>query len=223
MDHNGSRVSLYVADQWGFYRGRNPVRGVKFLAEDNLQFRSLSPDEEEKLIRACSPYLQDLVVFAINTGLRHGELLNLKWEEVDLERNVIKMLVRKNRQVLEVPLNNRAAAVVRAWAGMRKCPYVFYNPGTGDRFKDLWLGLQKACRQAGLQGITWHTFRHTFASRLTRAGVDLVTVKELLGHSAVSVTMRYAHTNGDAKARAVARIGDSDNVVTIDAAKEKSA
>ncbi|HLK47700.1 MAG TPA: tyrosine-type recombinase/integrase, partial [Bryobacteraceae bacterium] len=73
----------------------------------------------------------------------------------------------------------------------------------------------KACRKAGLEGVTWHTFRHTFASRLTRAGVDLVTVKELLGHSAVSVTMRYAHTNNDAKARAVARLGGSDKVVTL--------
>ena len=174
----------------------------EFLS-DNLQFRSLSQAEEEALVGSCSPYLQDLVVFAINTGLRLGEILNLKWEEVDLERNIIKMLVQKNRRMLEMPLNDRASAVVRAWWGMRKCEYVFYNPETGQQFKDLWLGLKKACRKAGLNDVSWHTFRHTFASRLTGNGADLVTVKELLGHSSLSVTMRYAHTNRDAKKRAV--------------------
>ncbi len=213
-----------MAEQWGLYRGRNPVRSVKFLAEENLQCRFLSKEEEEKLLSACSPYLQDLVMFAVNTGLRLGEILNLKWEEVDLERGVLKVLVRKNRRLLELPLNDRALAVTRAWRGMRKCEYVFYNPETGDRFKDLWLGLQKACRKAGLEGITWHTFRHTFASRLTRAGADLVTVKELLGHSTISVTMRYAHTNQDSKARAVALIGSgSDKVVTLPDSSKKTA
>ena len=80
------------------------------------------------------------------------------------------------------------------------------TPETGGRWKDLWLGLKNSCRKAGLSDVTWHTFRHTFASRLTRNGADLVTVKELLGHSSVSVTMRYAHTNRDAKKRAVGLI-----------------
>jgi ubiquinol-cytochrome c reductase cytochrome b/c1 subunit len=79
---------------------------------------------------------------------------------------------------------------------LRKCEYVFYNPETGGQWKDLWFGLKKACRKAGLNDVTWHTFRHTFASRLTRSGVDIVTVKELLGHANISVTMRYAHSNG---------------------------
>jgi integrase len=211
-----------MAEQWSLFQGRNPVKAVKFLPEDNLQFRALTEAEEQALIEHCSPYLQDLVVFAVNTGLRHGEILNLKWEEVDLERSMLRMLVRKNRRILEVPLNEKAETVVRAWHGMKKCPYVFYNPETGDQFKDLWLGLKKACRKAGLEGITWHTFRHTFASRLTRKGVDLVTVKELLGHSEVSVTMRYAHTNHDTKARAVKLLG-SDKVVTIPRKRRRSA
>jgi integrase len=213
-----------LAEQWGFYRGRNPVRDVKFFAEDNLQFRSLTRAEEEKLLKACSPYLQDLVAFAVNTGLRLGEILNLKWEEVDLENSVIKMLVKKNRRMLEVPLNDKALAVVRGWHGIQKSDYVFYNPETGDRWKDLWLGLQKACRKAGINHVTWHTFRHTFASRLTRAGADLVTVKELLGHSAISVTMRYAHTNRDSKIQAVKLLNSSsDKVVTVTPSSKKTA
>jgi integrase len=192
-----------LAERWGEFKGPNPVRHVSFLPEDNFMLRVLSEAEEELLLQHASPYLQDIIVFAVNTGLRSGEIFNLSWEEVDLEHNVVRLLVRKNRRLLEVPMNERAAAVVHAWAAMKKCRYVFYNPETGDRWKDLWLGLKKACRKAGLQDVTWHTFRHTFASRLTGGGADLVTVKELLGHSEISVTMRYAHTNREAKARAV--------------------
>jgi integrase len=156
--------------------------------------------------------------------LRLNEILNLRWEEVDLENGVVKMLVQKNRRMLEVPLNEKALAVVEGWHGHRKCEYVFYNPETGGQWKDLWLGLKRACRKAGIDGVTWHTFRHTFASRLTRAGADLVTVKELLGHSAVSVTMRYAHTNRDSKVRAVKLLNQSgDKVVTLDPGKKKTA
>jgi len=101
-----------MAEVWQLFCGRNPVRGVKFLEEDNLQVRSLSEAEEEQLLQCCSPYLQDMVTFAINTGLRLGEILNLRWEEVDLEHAVIKMLVRKSRRMLEVPLNDEAVAVI---------------------------------------------------------------------------------------------------------------
>src|SRR5262249_33793835 len=176
-----------LAETWGLFHGTNPMRRVKFLHEDNDVLRILSREEEERLLAHCSPYLQDLIVFAINTGLRAGDILNLTWEEVDLEGNVIIPKVRKNRKQLEVPLNDEAERVVRAWHGIKKCRYVFYNPETGDRFKDLWLGLKKACRKAGLEAVNWHTFRHTFATRVNKNGADIVTLKELLGHSDVKV------------------------------------
>jgi integrase len=178
--------------------------------------RTLSESEETTLLACCSPDLQDLVKFAINTGLRLGEILNLKWEEVDLGAGVPHMMVRKNRCLLEMPLNDNVLAVVKGWHGIRKGQYVFYNPETGAQWKDLWLGLKKACRKAGLVGITWHTFRHTFATRLIRNGADLVTVKELLGHVDIKTTMGYAHTNREAKASAVRLLtGGRDKVVTV--------
>ena len=213
-----------LAEQWGLFRGRNPMKGIKFLSENNLQFRSVTEAEEATLLRYCSPYLQDLVVFAINTGFRLGEILKLKWEEVDLDHGTVRTLVRKTQQMIDLPLNDEAARVVRGWHGIRKGEYVFYNPETGGQWKDLWLGLKKACRKAGLDDVTWHTFRHSFASRLTQAGADLVTVKELLGHSTISVTMRYAHTNRDAKTRAVRLLANrSDKVVTVPGSMKKPA
>jgi integrase len=100
-------------------------------------------------------------------------------------------------------------------------PHVFYNPVTGGRFLNLKVGFKAILKRAGLTGITWHTLRHTFASRLTRSGVDLVTVKELLGHSTINTTMRYAHSNHETKARAVAKLPTCDKSVTVVPRKAK--
>lgn len=220
----GLKRLFNLAEDWGLFRGRNPVKGVRFLDENNLKLRTLTEAEETALLSSCSPYLQDLVIFALNTGLRLGEILNLKWEEVDIDKGILRMMVRKTRRMLELPLNDKALSVVRGWHGVRKCQYVFYNPETGGQWKDLWLGLKKSCRKAGIEDVTWHTFRHTFASRLNGNGADLVTVKELLGHADIKTTMRYAHSNRDAKASAVRRLGStSDKIVTLpDPAKKSS-
>lgn len=102
-----------LAQRWGALRGTNPVRMVKFFDEDVV--RVLSLEEEGCLLSHCSPYVQDLILFAIDTGPRAGDILNLKWEEVDLETSVIIRKVRKNRKRLEIPLNDVAQRVVHAW------------------------------------------------------------------------------------------------------------
>jgi len=89
----------------------------------------------------------------------------------------------KTRRRLEVPLNDTAASILAEKQAVKHGPHVFYNPVTGDRFLDLKAGFKAILERAGLTVITWHTLRHTFASWLTRSGEDLVTVKELLGHS----------------------------------------
>jgi site-specific recombinase XerD len=96
---------------------------------------------------------------------------------------------------------------------------------TGDKFKDVKGAIAAAVKRAGLGKVTWHMFRHTFASRLTREGVDIVTVKELLGHSNISTTMRYAHSNDEANRRAVERLSlkSSDKTVAIVPKKPKIA
>ena len=101
---------------------------------------------------------------------------------------------KKSAKPLSLPLDDDAFAVIEARRGAAHGPYVFYNPLTGDRFRDLKGAMAAAVKRAGLPKITWHMFRRTFASRLTRDGVDIVTVKELLGHTDIKTTMRYAHS-----------------------------
>ncbi len=212
-----------VAQRWGQHQGSNPVRLVKFLPEDNLRFETLSEEQEQALLLASPPYLRELIIFAINTGLRTSDIFNLQWTEVDLEQQRLKKIVKKSDRPLSLPLNDAAFGVIQARLGIRHGPYVFYNPMTGDRFKDVKHAIAAAAKRAGFPKLTWHMFRHTFASRLTRSGVDIVTVKELLGHSNISTTMRYAHSNDEAKRRAVQRLPNGDKTVTIVPRTEKIA
>ena len=204
-----------MAERWGQHQGTNPVRLVRFLPEDNLRFETLSEEQEQRLLLVSPPYLRDMILFAINTGLRTSDIFNLEWREVDIEQRRLKKIVKKNQRPLSLPLNDTAFEIVEARRGIQHGPYVFYNPMTGDKFKDVKGAIAAAVKRAGLGKITWHMFRHTFASRLTREGVDIVTVKELLGHSNISTTMRYAHSNDEAKRRAVQRLKSSDKTVAI--------
>jgi len=205
-----------LAIAWDLFLSGNPVRKVKFFREFNTGLRIVSPEEEESLLRNASPYLQDLIRFALNTGLRTGEIFRLRWSNVDLEKGILTVFATKTQKIREVPINTETRKVLEAWWLAKKNEFVFYNPETGAPFMDLKNGFTRACRRAGISGVTWHTLRHTFASRLVNRGVDIVTVKELLGHSSLSVTMRYAHTNFDSKRAAVEKLdGFGDNLVTV--------
>jgi integrase len=189
---------------------------VKFFREVNFGLRVVTPEEEEKLLRDASPYVQDIIRFALNTGLRIGEIFGLQWANVDLERDILNVFAPKTQKSKAVPINGEARKVLEYRALGRRNEFVFYNPETGAPFVDLKAGFGLACRKSGIEGVTWHTLRHTFASRLVGRGVDIVTVQQLLGHSTITVTMRYTHTNLDSKRAAVARLENhGDSLVTV--------
>jgi integrase len=204
-----------LAIAWDDYLGSNPVKKVKFFQEITCGNRVLSPEEENRLLASATPYIQDVVVFALNTGLRIGDILSLPWKSVDFENNLLTVLTQKTQKTREIPINAKTRRVLEYWALGRKNEFVFYNHETGHRFVDLDTGLKLACKKAGIEGITWHRLRHTFTTRLLEQGVDVVTVQQLLGHSTVLVTMRYAHPNLDSKRHATAKLeGFGDSLVT---------
>ncbi len=205
-----------LAITWDLFLDLNPVRKVKFFREFNLGFRVLSPEEEIELLKCAAPYIQDIVRFALGTGLRIGDILSLPWSGIDLETNILKVFAAKPGKITEIPINSEVRKVLEYWRLGKRNDFVFYNPETGKPFVDLKAGFALACRKAGISGVTWHTLRHTFASRLLDRGVDIITVKELLGHSTVTVTMRYAHTNLANKRTGVEKlVGFGDNLVTV--------
>jgi site-specific recombinase XerD len=132
-----------------------------------------------------------------------------------MENNLLSVFAHKTNKIRTVPINIGARRVLEYWALGRKSEFVFYNHETGNPFVDLKAGFALVCRKAGIEGVTWHTLQHTFASHLVARGVDIVTVQQLLGHSTVTVTIRYTHTNLDAKRNTMQKLeGFSDNLVT---------
>jgi integrase len=205
-----------LAIDWDLYLDLNPVHRVKYFQEFNIGTRVVSPEEEEKLIQNAAPFLQDMIRFDLNTGLRVGELFSLRWFSVDLEAGILNVFAPKTQKTRTVPINPEARRILEAWALNRKNEFVFYNQDTGKPFVDLKAGFALACKKAEILGVTWHILRHTFASRLLALGVDIVTVQQLMGHSTVMVTMRYLHTSLDSKRAALEKLaGFSDNLVTV--------
>jgi integrase len=205
-----------LAINWDLFLNLNPVRRVKFFREFNIRSRVLNAEEEGKLLLNAAPFMQDLIRFALNTGLRTGEIFSLQWPAVDWEKSILNVFAPKTGKTRTVPINSDARKVLESWALGRKNDFVFYNHGTGKPFVDLKTGFALACEKSGIEEVTWHTLRHTFASRLLDRGVEIVTIKELLGHSTVTVTMRYTHTNLDSKRAAVGKLASvRDNSVTV--------
>ncbi|MCY0389128.1 site-specific integrase [Robbsia sp. Bb-Pol-6] len=156
---------------------------------------------------AYCDHLQPMVLLSLNTGMRQGETLKLRWDAVDLERAILTVrgATAKSRRVRHIPLNPEALATLTQWRAQASGGVVF--PGADGEplteIKTAWGNLVKA---AALVDFTWHDMRHDFASKLVMAGVDLNTVRELLGHADLKMTLRYAHLAPEHKALAVAKL-----------------
>ncbi len=187
------------------------VRRVKQLPENNRRLRYLSMEECNNLIRFCNSHLRPIVITALNTGMRKEEILSLKWDEnIDLKHRFILITNTKNGERREIPMNQMLYETLQGIPRRINSPYVFVDD-VGCRFKDVKRSFKTACRRAGIKDFRFHDFRHTFASHLVMAGVDLVTVKELLGHKTLTMTLRYAHLSPSHKANAVSLLDNKLN------------
>jgi integrase len=184
----------------------NPARNVKLLREDNIRVRYLSSEEEAKLINKCAKHLRPMVTVALNTGMRQGEVLALRWDQIDLANGLILLdTSTKSGKRREIPINATLRATLERHPRHIRSPYVFCKP-SGEPFGSVKKAFSGACGRAKLEGVVFHTLRHTFCSRLVMAGVDLVTVKELLGHSSLAMVLRYAHLSPGHRKAAVDRL-----------------
>jgi integrase len=176
--------------------GDNPVLRVSREKVRNLIERWLTSEEERRLLAASPTWLQEIIMFAVNTGLRQGEILNLQWPKVDLFRKTITLLEQKNGAKDTLPVNAKALEVLKARAKVRslKSDYVFYN-GAGNRMdaRDLLRVFYRVMKKADVKDFRFHDLRHTFATRLVQAGVDIYTVQKLGRWKTISMVMRYAH------------------------------
>lgn len=150
-------------------------------------------------------HLKPMVLVSLNTGMRRGELFDLKWSAVNFDTKTITVAgaTTKTSDTRHIPMNKETIGVLEAWKQqVSKSPYVFPGQG-GGRFEDVKSAWLKLLERAQIEGFRWHDMRHDFASRLVMAGVPLNTVRDLLGHADIKMTLRYAHLAPGTKAAAV--------------------
>jgi len=184
--------------------------------------RFLEKEEIERLIKHASPHTQRLIVFAINTGTRRSEMLNLKWSGVDLKNGFICIHKTKINEKRIIPLNNTLRKLLLNIREHIVSEYVFCTE-EGKQIKSFRTGFEKALKRAQIKDCVWHTLRHSFASHMIMSGADLNTVKELLGHKNIEMTMRYSHLSQDHKARAVEVLGQRMDTIWTPVEKKKNA
>ncbi len=179
----------------------NPVKAVKFFKEDNKKERILTSNEIQRLLAECNGHIRPIVLVALNTAMRLREILYLKWSNVDFKYNIIVVTQTKSNKNRNVPMNS---LVFKTLQGVqRKSEYIFCNPETGEPYHSIKTSFGKALKRAGLVDVRFHDLRHTAATMMVTGGTDLATVKEILGHASIEMTMRYAHPTTEGKMSAV--------------------
>jgi integrase len=205
---------LKMAVKWDLMPS-NPGVGVSPFPVQEGRIRYLSETEIPALLAACekqvtSPWLYPLVVLALNTGARQGELLQLRHEDLDLERGLIYFGRTKNRKLKTVPMNRAVRSAIEWLAQHRYGEFLFMWPWSEEIGRTtVYESFKKACQAAAIEGFRFHDLRHTAASYLVMGGVDLATVKEILGHREIEMTLRYSHLAPAHKASAMDKLGEA--------------
>ncbi len=203
------RKMLSVAQEWGVI---SVVPKFKWLRVPPSDFDFLTFDEADRLVAAAEEEWRTMIVVALKTGLRQGELLALMWDRIDLvtgrlvvSRNLSRSKIEtpKNGKTREIPLGDDVFAALKQHRHLRGEIVFCKEDGRmltkGETKHPLW----RACKRAGLRRIGWHVLRHTFASHLVMRGAPLKAVQELMGHSTIKMTERYAHLSPEVRKDAV--------------------
>ncbi|MGE3542129.1 MAG: tyrosine-type recombinase/integrase [Candidatus Tectimicrobiota bacterium] len=203
--------AFHVAMQEWQWLDDTPFRRVSKPREPRGRVRFLSDDERTRLLAECrasqNPHLYVIVVLALSTGGRKGELLGLRWPDVDLQRGQLTFRDTKNRDTRSVPLAGPALTLMRAHAKVRRLDtdLVFSRcDGRGAiEIKKAW---ENAVKRARLDDFHFHDLRHSAASYLAMSGASPVEIADVLGHRSLSMVQRYAHLSEAHTAGVVARM-----------------
>jgi len=186
---------------------RNPTRGIPRAPLNNGRERFLSAEEAVRLREAVAAsqntQLQHIVGLLLLTGARLRELLDAKWENVDVERRSWFIPTSKTGKSRYVPLSTAALAIIEKLPRFKGCPWLVPNPDTRLPFVSIKHGWQKAIEVAKLPGLRLHDLRHSAASFMVNSGVDLFAVGKVLGHASYQSTQRYSHLANDTLLKAV--------------------
>ncbi len=195
-----SHAFTVAVNDWGWLED-SPMRKVSKPREPRGRVRYLSDDERKALLGACqespSPYLYPLVVLALSTGMRQGEILGLKWDDVNLDKQYLILHETKNGERRRVPLTGLAQAEIKKLSKVRRIDTPLLFPDDNRRLKrqtfDLRTHWETALEKAEIKDFRFHDLRHSTASYLAMNGASLAEIAEVLGHKTLQMVKRYAH------------------------------
>lgn len=206
-----SRAFTFCVKEYGWLK-ENPVLSIQRPKENKARERFLIKEDIEKLLDSCrksrSPHLYPIVLFALATGARQGEILHLKWEDVDIIHGIAIFRETKNGESRSVALS---ALLIESLKQERKkriilSPYVF--PNSHGQPVDISTAWEAAVKRAGLQNIRFHDLRHTAASYLAMSGASTLEIAAILGHKTLAMVKRYSHLTTTAIAKALFKMNN---------------
>ena len=187
---------------WGRLK-ENPAARVRLFKEQNTKVRFLTGEEIKKLLDVSAPYLRNIIIFALNTGMRKKEIMHLEWQDVDLVTKIINVKDTKSGEDRKIPVNT----VLNTLLNALERPYARVFLGReGREVENIRMAFKTALKRAVIENFRFHDLRHTFASQLVMSGVDIKSVMELLGHKSLEMTTRYAHLSPSHKSAAVEKM-----------------
>lgn len=205
-----------IADRWKRFFGKNPVSQAGLLPLNNQKERILTPLEEERLLASSNEHLRSILICALNTGMRKGEIISLQWRNVDLDNIIITLehTNTKSKKTRRLPINTPLKKLLLEQKLKRGgSEYVFnYLTPKGEpkpymRQDSLNRAFIDTLKRANIVGIRFHDLRHTAATRMIESGASIVAVNKILGHADLKTTMRYAHPDDSLK-DAVEKLGN---------------
>lgn len=197
---------LSIAKQNKFIE-KNPCSSVKKLKVDNQKIRYLTREEEKRLFEAIeNHWIKPIVITALQTGMRKSEILNLPFSCVNFTQRYIDLLKTKSGKPRQIPMSDKLFEVLNNQPKIKE--YVFINPTTKNRHGNINDIFPEFVKKANIQNFVFHDLRHTAATRMVESGIDLVVVKDILGHSDIKTTMIYAHPVPERKLKAIKALND---------------
>lgn len=208
------------AIEWSFISD-NPFQKIKKLKETTRKIRFFSSEEVNRLLVNADEYVKRFLIVGLNTGMRANEILNIRLQDIDLLQNIVHVCNRddfktKNRRDRSIPitpqLKDFLSEYIETWAEPRRKNVVprqsvqknfLFCHSNGKKLLSFGKAFNNHLKRNDIKDASIHTMRHTFASHLVMSGVDLRTVQELLGHSSIAVTEKYAHLSNEHKQNSI--------------------
>ncbi len=183
--------------EWGLYISQNPVKNIRKPRVNNSRSRRLSYEEEIILLAKCREHslmMESVVIFAIETAMRLGEIINLKWNDINIVHRIAVIHETKNGEMRKVPLSNTSINALKSLTKHLGSDKVFWKWKSVSSFQSSW---QRIVLKSGIKNFRFHDLRHEATSRLFELNLNMIEVSTITGHKTLQMLKRYTHLSVD--------------------------